>query len=152
MELLKQPYHSTSYQIRTNEINMTSFVELVTKKNRFRAACNDLTVSDMRTMAKNLAEFIEKRVRQENEVQAIRAVQTAKKQEILKAMSDAGLSIDDFFANDDSMLKKARKPVVPQYRVTDADGEVHEWSGRGRTPKAFAQFFASGGTKESCKI
>jgi DNA-binding protein H-NS len=131
---------------------MTSFVEIVTKKNRFRAACKDLTVSDMETMAKSLAEFIEKRVQQEAEAQAAQAAQVAKKQEILKAMSAAGLSIDDFFVKDDPMLQKNKKSVVAQYRVTDANGQMYEWSGRGRTPKAFTEYFANGGSKESCRI
>jgi DNA-binding protein H-NS len=131
---------------------MTNFFEVVTKKNRFRAACKDLTVSDMKIMAINLAEFIEKRVKQENEDQAAQAAHLAKKQEILKAMSAAGLSIDDFFAKDEPKSKKDKKSVIAQYRIKDDHGNTHEWSGRGRPPKAFADFFNKGGSRDSCRI
>ena len=50
------------------------------------------------------------------------------------------------------MIKKPRKPVAPQYRIKDAQGLKHEWSGRGRTPKAFELYFNNGGSKNSCRI
>ncbi len=131
---------------------MTNFFEVVTKKNRFRAACKDLTVSDMKIMAINLAEFIEKRVKQENENQAAQAAHLAKKQEILKAISAAGLSIDDFFTMDEPKSKKDKKSVIVHYRIKDDHGNTHEWSGRGRPPKAFADFFNKGGSRDSCRI
>jgi DNA-binding protein H-NS len=33
-----------------------------------------------------------------------------------------------------------------------ADGEMHQWTGRGRTPKVFQAYFDKGGSKESCLI
>ena len=49
-------------------------------------------------------------------------------------------------------IKKPHKPVAPQYRIKDAQGLKHEWSGRGRTPKAFEHYFNNGGSKNSCRI
>ena len=137
---------------KINEINMSSFIEIVTKKSSFRAVCKDLSISHMEAMAKNLAEFIEKRTQQEAKFHAAKAAQSAKKKEILKAMTAAGLSLDDFFSKDEESSQKHRKPVVAQYRIVDANGQSHEWSGRGRTPKVFAEYFANDGSKDSCRI
>ncbi len=132
---------------------MTDFSDIATNKNRLRAACKDLSAKQMQTMADNLAEFIAKRAEEAAAAEAAKAAQSAKKQEILEAMRAAGLSPDDFMAAEEpAKPKKARKPVAAQYRVTDANGEVHEWSGRGRTPKAFQAFFDNGGSKDGCRI
>ena len=132
---------------------MSDFSDIARNKNRLRAACKNLSVEQMQTMADNLAEFIEKRAEEEAAAVAAQAAQAAKKQEILEAMRAAGLSPDDFMAEEEApKAKKARKPVAAQYRVTDANGQVHEWSGRGRTPKAFQAAFDSGKTKDDLRI
>ncbi len=132
---------------------MSEFADIARNKNRLRAACKDLSVEQMQTMADNLAEFVSKRAEEEAAAQAAMAEQVAKKQEILAAMRAAGLSPEDFAAEEAPVkVKKPRKPVAAQYRVTDANGEAHEWSGRGRTPKVFQAYFDNGGSKDSCRI
>ena len=132
---------------------MSDFADIARNKNRLRAACKDLSVEQMQTMADNLAEFVSKRAEEEAAAQAAMAEQVAKKQEILAAMRAAGLSPEDFAAEEAPVkVKKPRKPVAAQYRVTDANGEAHEWSGRGRTPKVFQAYFDNGGSKDSCRI
>jgi len=131
---------------------MTEFANIARNKNRLRAACKDLSVEQMQTMADNLVEFIAKRADEEAAAQAAIAEQVAKKQEILAAMRAAGLSPEDFVAEEAPVKeKKPRKPVAAQYRITEA-GETHEWSGRGRTPKVFQAYFDNGGSKDSCRI
>ncbi len=49
-------------------------------------------------------------------------------------------------------MRRLRKKVEPKYQVTDENGELHQWSGRGRTPAVFKAFFESGNTKEDCLI
>ena len=132
---------------------MSDFADIARNKNRLRAACKDLSVEQMQTMADNLAEFVNKRAEEEAAAQAAMAEQVAKKQEILAAMRAAGLSPEDFAAEEAAVkIKKPRKPVAAQYRVTDSNGEAHEWSGRGRTPKVFQAYFDNGGSKDSCRI
>lgn len=131
---------------------MTDFSDIARNKNRFRAACKDLSVNQMQTMAEQLAEFIEKRAQEEADSLAQDAKKAAEKQAILSAMADAGLAPKDFFNNETPKTKKVRKPVAPQYRIQDANGETHEWSGRGRTPKVFEHYFNNGGSKDSCRI
>jgi len=131
---------------------MTNFADIIRNKNRFRAACKDLNVEQMQTMADNLSEFIEKRAEEEAALAAKFAQKDAEKQAILAAMSEAGFTPADFVTEETPKAKKARKPVAAQYRIKDDQGTSHEWSGRGRTPKVFEHYFNNGGTKDSCRI
>ena len=132
---------------------MSKFIDIARNKNRLRAACRELTIKQMQTMADNLNGVITKRREEEAAAQAAIAEQAAKKQEILEAMREAGLSLNDLVnAENQVKAKTPRKPVVPQYRIIDANGKSHEWSGRGRTPRAFQAYFDNGGSKNSCRI
>jgi DNA-binding protein H-NS len=131
---------------------MTEFSEIARNKNRFRAACKDLSVDQLGTMANHLSEFIEKRAQEEVALAAQSAKKDAEKQAIFAAIAEAGLTPEDFFSAEAPKVKKTRKPVAPQYRITDSQSTTHEWSGRGRTPKAFEYYFNNGGSKDSCRI
>ena len=131
---------------------MTEFSEIARNKNRFRAACKDLSVDQLGTMANHLSEFIEKRAQEEVALAAQSAKKDAEKQAIFAAIAEAGLTPEDFFSAEAPKVKKTRKPVAPQYRITDPQGITHEWSGRGRTPKAFEHYFNNGGSKDNCRI
>jgi len=131
---------------------MSEFSEISRNKSRLRAACRDLSITQLETMALHLSEFIEKRSQEEAEFAQQSAKKDAEKQAILVAIAEAGLTPEDFFLDGASKIKKIRKPVAPQYRITDASGTQHEWSGRGRTPKAFEHFFSKGGSKDACRI
>ena len=132
---------------------MSEFINIVRHKNRLRAACKSLSIDQLQTIIEQLTEFIAKRREKEAAAQAELAKQAAKKQEIVNAILAAGLSLDDFmsFENSDK-AKSTRKPVPPQYRITDKQGKIHEWTGRGRTPKAFQAYFDQGGTRDDCRI
>tara|TARA_R110002110_G_scaffold110071_4_gene274489 strand:- start:115914 stop:116342 length:429 start_codon:yes stop_codon:yes gene_type:complete len=45
--------------------------------------------------------------------------------------------------------KKAKVP--PRYRL-EIDGKEYLWSGRGRTPRVFQEYFDAGNSRESCEI
>ena len=45
--------------------------------------------------------------------------------------------------------KKAK--VLPRYRL-EIDGNEYLWSGRGRTPRVFKEYFDAGNSRESCEI
>ena len=131
---------------------MTEFSEIARNKNRFRAACKDLSVDQLETMANHLSEFIEQRAQEVVALAAQSAKKDAEKQAIFAAIAEAGLTPEDFFSAEASKVKKVRKPVAPQYRITDPQGITYEWSGRGRTPKAFEHYFNNGGSKDNCRI
>ena len=131
---------------------MTEFTEITRNKSRFRAACKDINLTQLKTMANHLSEFIEKRVQEEVTLAKQAAKKDTEKQAILNAIAQAGLTPEDFFSTGAPKIKKPRKPVAPQYRIKDTQGLKHEWSGRGRTPKVFEQYFNNGGSKDSCRI
>ncbi|MDE0955460.1 MAG: H-NS histone family protein [Pseudomonadales bacterium] len=131
---------------------MTEFSEIARNKSRLRAACKDLSVEQLKTMANRLSEFIEKRAEEEVVLAAQSAKKDAEKKAIFAAIADAGLTPEDFFSGEAPKIKKTRKPVAPQYQIVDPQGTTHQWSGRGRTPKAFEYYFTNGGSKDSCRI
>ena len=132
---------------------MNEFYDIARNKNRFRAACKDLNVKELKNMSNLLATFIETRLLEEANLLERKAKKDAEKKAILLAITEAGLKPEDFFSqNSPKKEQKARKPVAPQYRITDAQGIQHQWSGRGRTPKAFDHYFSNGGSKDSCRI
>jgi DNA-binding protein H-NS len=131
---------------------MIEFQEIACNKSRLRAACKELDIKQLTAMATNLAEFIEKRAEEEVVIAEQAAKKEVEKKAILDAIAKAGLNPEDFFGNDIVLPKKSRKPVSPKYRINDDQGVNHEWSGRGRTPKVFAEYFNSGGSKDTCLI
>jgi DNA-binding protein H-NS len=132
---------------------MTDFLNIAKNKNRLRAACKELTTEQLETMAENITEFIEKRIHDAAKIAEQTAKKEAEKRAILEAIAEAGLTAEELFnTSKNKAANKTRKPVAPQYRITDANGKQHEWTGRGRTPKVFEQYFNNGGNKESCRI
>ena len=121
-------------------------------KSKLRVACKDLTSQQMQNIISNLEEFIGKRAEEETLLEEERAFKEEKKQEIITAMKEGGFSHEDFADTGTSVATKVRKPVAPQFRITDGNGSIHEWSGRGRTPKVFKAYFENGGSKDSCRI
>ncbi|WMN59745.1 H-NS histone family protein [Pseudoalteromonas xiamenensis] len=55
------------------------------------------------------------------------------KEEVLAMLKEKGLTLDDLVG---SVAQDKRSKVEPKYRI-EVDGQVHEWTGRGKTPKAF---------------
>ena len=78
-------------------------------------------------------------------------------------MAESGLTADDISGS----AKRARKaktqrgakakpassrpPVAPKYRLV-IEGEEYLWTGRGRTPRIFQDYFDAGNSRESCAI
>ncbi len=49
------------------------------------------------------------------------------------------------------LASKPRGSVAPKYRLV-VSGEEYLWTGRGRTPKVFQEYFDAGNSRESCEI
>jgi DNA-binding protein H-NS len=78
-------------------------------------------------------------------------------------MAESGLTADDI-SGSAKRAKKAktqrgakaksassRPPVAPKYRLV-IEGEEYLWTGRGRTPRVFQDYFDAGNSRESCAI
>ena len=129
------------------------------KKSGVKRAVKGFTLVEMEKMASMLADVI--KAKKKTEAARNEAEKAKKLNEINKLMSEAGLSVNDIAGVKGkkgvrkakrNVAKKTRAVVPPKYRITDGEGTTHEWTGRGRTPKAFEAFFANGGTREEAEI
>ncbi|PIE24922.1 MAG: DNA-binding protein [Neptuniibacter caesariensis] len=130
---------------------MSDFLKVLTRKNSLRKQCQDLSVSELEKVILDLTAIAEdKRIEEEALVAAARE-KTAKAEEIRQSMKDAGLDINDLMAIIGE-TSSPKKKVQPKYRIVDDEGNEHEWSGRGRTPRAFQAYFDKGFSKDDCLI
>lgn len=128
---------------------MSDFLKTLTRKNSLRKQCAELSVAEVEKVLADLTEIVEDKRAEEEAKAAAEQAKFEKINAIRQTMQDAGIDIDDLMG---SVEVAPKKKVQPKYRIVDADGETHEWSGRGRTPVAFQQYFESGKTKEDCLI
>ncbi|MCV6613113.1 MAG: H-NS histone family protein [Amphritea sp.] len=128
---------------------MTDFVKLLTRKNSLRKQCQALSSDDIEKAIADLNEILEEKREQEEAAKAVEQERLDKIDAVKKMMLEAGISMNDLEGMIDAPVKKK---VEPKYQVTDESGEVHQWSGRGRTPAAFQSHFDKGFSKEDCLI
>ena len=128
---------------------MSDFVKLLTRKNSLRKQCQPLTAVEIEKAIADLTEIMEEKRQLEETQIAVERERLEKIEAIKKSMLDAGIELDDLMGLIDA---PAKKKVAPKYQVTDDNGDVHQWSGRGRTPVAFQAYFAKGFGKEDCLI
>ncbi len=122
---------------------MSDFVKVLTRKNSLRKQCLDLSVSDLEKVHADLSEILQERHAEESERQAAEQQRMKKIEEIRTRMLEAGIDLEDLKAIKDA--GGAKRKVEAKYRVKDANGEIHEWSGRGRTPIVFNEYFKKHG-------
>ncbi|WP_421864768.1 H-NS family nucleoid-associated regulatory protein [Motiliproteus sp.] len=132
---------------------MTDVLNVLTRKTSLRKACKELAVSELEKLSENLLELVEERKQEEAAVAAQLAEKQASIDAIKKQMAESGLDLSDLLgALEAGAAAKPKGTVKPKYQITDDEGNVHQWTGRGRTPKVFQQFFDNGGSKEDCLI
>ncbi|MEQ3514988.1 H-NS histone family protein [Pseudoalteromonas sp. BZB3] len=68
-----------------------------------------------------------------NDAIASQKAQEAAKAEVLALIKDKGLTVEDLL---ESAPTDKRSKVAIKYRM-EKDGEIFEWSGRGKRPKVF---------------
>ncbi|WP_027859492.1 H-NS histone family protein [Marinobacterium jannaschii] len=128
---------------------MSDFVKTLTRKNSLRKQCQTLSLAELEKVIGDLTEIVDEKRAEEEAREAAEQEKVSKIEEIRLSMLEAGINMDDLVG---SAELTPRKKVQPKYRIVDDEGETHEWSGRGRTPVAFQQFFAKGNSKEDCLI
>ena len=128
---------------------MSDFIKTLTRKNSLRKQCQELAVSEIEKVIADLTDILDDKQSAEAAERQAEAAKVAKIEAIRKTMEESGLDLSDLM---ESVDVSPKKKVAPKYRIVDAEGTTHEWSGRGRTPLAFQQFFDSGKTREDCLI
>lgn len=127
---------------------MSDSTLVLKNRNRLKAAAKKLTYDELQKLKNDVESLIAERQEKQNKIEALKQM-----------MKEQGLSADDLIEagimaqSEGAELKsKSRKSVEPKYKVTDAQGVEHLWSGRGRTPKAFQDYFEQGYSKDDCLI
>ena len=122
---------------------MSDFVKTLLRKNSLRKQCQELSGAEIEKVIADLADILEERKAEEAAKQAEQQAKMAAIDAIRETMRSAGVDLADLMDMVEPAPKKAA--VKAKYQITDAQGEVHTWSGRGRTPTVFAEYMSSKG-------
>ncbi|NLQ18089.1 H-NS histone family protein [Marinomonas sp. M1K-6] len=131
---------------------MSLLLELASNKAKARAAAKELTVAQLENLIAGFNNALEKVKEEEEARKAEQAMKSVRAEEIADLIAKSGLTIEEITQL--TMPKAGAtkgKTVDPKYRLT-IDGEVYEWTGRGRTPKVFQEYFDAGNSRESVEI
>lgn len=130
--------------------------EFAKSKTRAKAEARKLSFANLEKLISSLNEALaSEKAKEERKLEQERQATIEK---INNLLADTGLKPDD--------LKKTKKErgkrkavktgrrtvkVPPRYRLV-IEGKEHLWSGRGRTPRVFQEYFDAGNSRESCEI
>lgn len=130
--------------------------EFAKSKTRAKAEARKLPFAELEKLIKSLNEALEaEKAKEEKKLEQERLATIDK---INNLLADTGLKPEDL-----KKTKKTRRKakgakagrkmgkVPPRYRLV-IDGKEHLWSGRGRTPRVFQEYFDAGNSRESCEI
>ena len=137
---------------------MSVLEELARSRVKAKAAANKLEISVLKKLIESLNIALEAQEKRAKE-KAAREKQN-KINKINQLLAESGLSLADLQQQPAPKRRRRRttkrragkrRKVAPKYRL-EVDGVEHLWSGRGRAPLVFADYFAGGGTRESVEI
>jgi DNA-binding protein H-NS len=131
---------------------MSLISEFSKNKNKLRAAAKSLSIDELDSLSNKLAEVIEQRRSEAAAFAEENKERLAQIERIKNEMIELGISAEEMLGSGVGKAKRLGKKVAAKYRVTDAAGIVHEWTGRGRTPKVFADVFSRGKSKTDVEI
>lgn len=119
-------------------ITITDSIQKLLRKNSFRKAAQELSIDELQKLLTNVQETIEERSIEEAELAEANKAKQQSISDVKKAMAQAGISFDELQgALGDVKPKKAKVTVAPKYQVEGSDGNIVQWTGRGRTPRYF---------------
>ncbi|WP_111637755.1 H-NS histone family protein [Marinomonas shanghaiensis] len=131
---------------------MSLLLELASNKAKARAAAKELTVAQLENLIAGFNNALEKVKEEEAAREAEQAMKSARAEEIATLIAKSGLTMEEIALLTAPKAGATKgKTVEPKYRLT-VDGEVHEWTGRGRTPKVFQEYFDAGNSRDSVEI
>jgi len=135
---------------------MDNFLKIASNRNRLKALTKDFYLDELEKLQNNINIIIEQRKEVEAELKEKHQEKIQQIENIKTLLSERGLSVDDLINGPITITtnpaKPTKKKLKPKYRIVDLDGKSHEWTGRGKTPKVFINYFELGNSKESCLI
>ncbi len=126
-----------------------------TNRNSLKVLIKDLNIEELEKVKSNIEIIIKQREQELIELKQKQNQKIEKIDNIKKIIKQSGLTVDDLLGDTSQAVrwqKKPRKKVPPKYRIEDSQGKVHEWTGRGKTPKVFQDHFDRGHSREGCLI
>lgn len=131
---------------------MSLLVELAGNKAKARAAAKELTLEQLRNLIEGFNNALVKMEEDEQARQAEIEEKARQAADIAKMIEASGLTLEEIAALSGTRSNPTKgKTVKPKYRI-EWNGQTIEWSGRGRTPKAFQEYFDAGNSRESAEI
>lgn len=132
---------------------MSLLEELAGNKAKARAAAKELTIAQLENLIEGFNNALVKMQEDEQNRQAEEQAKAAQAAEIAKLIEQSGLTLEEIAALGGAARTSTTKgkTVKPKYRI-QWNGQQHEWSGRGRTPKVFQEYFDAGNTREDAEI
>jgi len=134
---------------------MDNFIKIAKNRNSLKALTKDFYIDELEKLVNNINIIIEQRKEAEAKLKEKHKEKIQQIENIKTLLSEQGLSIDDLINDPTATINKPSKPkkkLKPKYRIVDLNGETHEWTGRGKTPIVFKDYFELGNSKESCLI
>lgn len=119
-----------------------------------RAYAREVAFEQLTEMQEKLNAVIEERREEAEREAAERAERERKRQELLQLIAGEGFSPEELLGLSEDAPKTRKKTLPkapPKYQFED-NGQVVQWSGRGRTPKPIAEALASGRSLEEFLI
>jgi DNA-binding protein H-NS len=132
-------------------MNNQDFTATLLRKNSLRKECGVLSIADIEKVIADLAEIKDEKVEADEARKAAESERLEAIRKIQEQMAAVGLSPEDL-ANVGGSASSKRTKVAAKYRLIDEEGNVHEWSGRGRTPKVFQERIENGASKDDFLI
>ncbi|MCB5161245.1 H-NS family nucleoid-associated regulatory protein [Marinomonas algarum] len=131
---------------------MSLLLELAGNKAKARAAAKELNVAQLENLIAGFTNALEKVKEEEEARNAELALKSARAEKIASLIAESGLTMEEVAELTTPKAGATKGKIVePKYRLT-VDGETFEWTGRGRTPKVFQQYFDAGNSRESVEI
>lgn len=117
-----------------------------------RAAVNELGLEAAEQALEKLQQVVAEK-REENAAaiaeEKARQELIAKYKEELKAN---GISLTELGLENETKVRKPRKPLAPKYKYVDENGEMKTWTGQGRTPRIIQVALDAGKSLDSFAI
>ena len=125
---------------------MSDFLKTLLRKNSLRKQCQSLEISEVEKVISDLTDIVDElkadaAARAEEEQAKLAAIE-----EIKSKMKAAGVDVNDLVSLVDNSAPK--QAVKAKYKLVDEAGNVHTWSGRGRTPVVFKNYMETYGVSK----
>jgi len=123
---------------------MSEVLQVLGHSRRLYAALRDESIEKLEEYQQKLAEVIEKRVAEAEEVRQANAAKLQNIDEVRSFMAERGLSLGDLVDGEPATTKTKRAQRPAKYKYQDQTGQEKTWTGQGRTPKAIQEKLDAG--------